>query len=168
MFPSLSETLEGRRRELDRAPVLSQLAARLEREPGEAGRNEAFDARLAELKREFEASLADDLNISGALGALFRLVREVHVALDKQELPLDSRGELQEALSWFDGVLGVFSRHTEEHDEQIDDLVRRRDEARASRDFAEADRIRDELTASGIQLEDTPQGTVWKRKLSGG
>jgi cysteinyl-tRNA synthetase len=144
---------------------LDDLAARLDREPEEAGRNAEFDARLAELKDEFRDSLADDLNISGALGALFRLVRETHVALDKRELPGDSRGELREALGWFDSALGILERPSVEADEEIDDLVRRRDEARASKDFAEADRIRDELAAKGIQLEDTPQGTVWKRKL---
>ena len=45
----------------------------------------------------------------------------------------------------------------------IDALVRERDEARAARDFARADALRDELTARGITLEDTPAGTVWRR-----
>ena len=53
--------------------------------------------------------------------------------------------------------------HDNDDDAEIDDLVRRRDDARASKDFATADALRDELTARGIQLEDTPGGTIWHR-----
>ena len=48
-------------------------------------------------------------------------------------------------------------------DAEIDDLVRRRDDARVAKDFATADALRDELTSRGIQLEDTPGGTIWHR-----
>jgi cysteinyl-tRNA synthetase len=120
---------------------------------------------LADEVAEFERSLGDDLNISGALGAVFRLVRETHVALDKGELPQGSRAGLDAALERLDGVLGLLQRPEVAVDDEIEDLIRRRDEARAARDFAEADRIRDQLTERGIVLEDTPGGTVWKRRL---
>jgi cysteinyl-tRNA synthetase len=158
-----SEALAQSTSELQR---LDDLIARLGRaqEP-EAGHDEAFESRLEEEAAEFTRSLGDDLNISGALGAVFRLVREVNVALDKNELPQGSRAKLDAALGHLDGVLGLLARGEVAVDEEIDDLIRKRNEARRDRDFAEADRIRDELAARGILLEDTTDGTVWKRRL---
>ncbi len=84
-FPALTQSTC----ELQR---LDDLMARMERENGQCeGHNEAFDSRVDEEAAEFRRGLGDDLNISGALGALFRLVRETHVALDKRELPQGSR-----------------------------------------------------------------------------
>ncbi len=145
---------------------LDDLVRRLDREPAEAGRNAAFDRSVGELQDGFAASLGDDLNISGALGAVFRLVREAHVAMDRGELPSDSRDTLRAALGRFDTVLDVLAGPADGLDAEIEQQIRLRDRARRAKNWAEADRIRDELAARGILLEDTPQGTVWKRKLS--
>jgi cysteinyl-tRNA synthetase len=103
--------------------------------------------------------------VSGALGSVFRLVRESHAALDRRELPASSRARLSEALGRFDGVLGVLGRSEEALDAEVEGLIEKRQAARKARDWAEADRIRTELSDRGIVLEDTPQGVRWKRSV---
>jgi len=134
----------------------------------------AVQAAAERLAEDFRAALADDLNMSKALAALFAFVKEVNKAVEEGLVPGDKE-RVAGALAEADRVLGVLDpgEWTEdgagggaeaEGDEEIEELIRRREEARAGRDFAEADRLRDELTARGIVLEDTPQGTRWKRK----
>ena len=161
----LNFTFEGLRQSTSEVQRLDDLASRLEREPAQAGSDEAFDRRAERAADEFGAALADDLNVSEALGALFRLVRDAHVAMNKDELPAASRRVLAAVLDRIDEVLGVMDRPEVALDSEIEELIEQRIQARKSKDFAQADRIRDELAARGIILEDTPQGTVWKRQL---
>jgi cysteinyl-tRNA synthetase len=158
-FAALSQTTS----EIGR---LDDLSSRLEREPVADGSNGTFDAAIEEMVGCFGEALADDLNISGALGTLFQSVREAHIAMDKGELPTDSRAKLVAALGRMDKVLGIMERPEMVLEERIEELIRQRDHARKRKDFSEADMIRGKLDELGIILEDTPQGTVWKRKLS--
>jgi len=119
----------------------------------------------------FLEAMADDLNVSRALAELWTLARDANGALDAaaDTLAAESRDALLEALAGMDAVLGVLdladpSRRSEgDSDEEIERLVHMRNEARARRDFAAADRLRDQLAAQGVRLEDAAGGTRWAR-----
>ncbi|MGO8703801.1 MAG: cysteine--tRNA ligase [Candidatus Brocadiia bacterium] len=117
-------------------------------------------AALEKGKNGFDAALADDLNTSAALAALFDMLRDVN------KLELSPAGAAQAAalLASFDKVMGVLGEEKEESpDAEIESLIRRREEARARRDFKTSDDIRTQLKAKGIILEDSAGGTRWKR-----
>ncbi len=120
---------------------------------------EFIDKRRA----EFIAAMDDDLNTADALAAVFSLVREINTAIAGGA----GRKTLAACADAFDeltGVLGlVYNRNTENIDSEIEALIEKRTAARKAKDFATADKIRDELKAMGILLEDTPQGVKWSR-----
>ena len=118
----------------------------------------------------FTAALDDDLNASDGLGATFTMVREANLALDEAAAVSTAGLEaLRVALDDFDAVFGVLSLRDREEasavagiEEWVEERIAARAAARADRDFARADAIRDELLDRGVALEDGPSGTRWK------
>jgi cysteinyl-tRNA synthetase len=114
--------------------------------------------------------MQDDLNTAAALGAIFELVSELNSAVDAGAIGTGDVLVAKEAFDRFDRVLGVVSLRQAEDArppvpvEEIDRLVEDRHAARRRRDFGAADRIRQDLAARGVLLEDNPAGTRWKRK----
>jgi cysteinyl-tRNA synthetase len=96
-----------------------------------------------------------------ALAGIFDAARRANRAIDEGDV--ERASSIVNAVDELLGVLGLDRADTDGDDDAIDALVRERDDARANRDFARADAIRDDLTARGIKLEDTPTGTIWHR-----
>ena len=132
----------------------------------EGGENDgAIIAQIDKRKVEFVDAMEDDLNTADAIGVLFELIRDLNTNVNDKTV---SRAVAEYAISAFDeltDVLGlVYNRDKKGSlDDEIEALIEQRNAARKAKNWAEADRIRDELKAQGIVLEDTAQGVKWHR-----
>jgi cysteinyl-tRNA synthetase len=175
----LNFTFDGLQQATSSVERLRNFADRLKLGKFPAGKQKGVAERIAKAAEEFDGGLSDDLNTARALAAVFDLVREANIAMDKGEFRQGDVSATQEFLATFDRVFAVLEDNDSEKlgaigyggekeglsDAEIDQLVAERDAAKKKRDFAVADRIRKELTDRGIIIEDTKDGSVrWKRK----
>jgi len=175
----LNFTMEGLQQAASSVERLRQFMIRLaEIKSGAKKADDKIVARVRKAEEEFDAGMADDLNTAQALAAVFELVRDTNIAMESGKLSAADAEVVRKATMGFDEIfavlkdddterlraLGFASEASGPSDEEINALVAKRVAAKKSRDFAESDRIRDELATHGIVLEDTRDGVRWKRK----
>lgn len=116
-------------------------------------------------REQFISAMDDDLNTTDAIASIFELVRDINTNVVGKT---PSKALVEGAIAMFDeltGVLGlVYNRKTETLDSDVEALIEARTNARKEKNWAEADRIRDQLKEMGIVLEDTAQGVKWHRE----
>ncbi|WP_404335743.1 cysteine--tRNA ligase [Planococcus rifietoensis] len=136
---------------------------RLENSAGLGDHNDIWLSKIEAIKQEFIETMDDDFNTANAISKLFDLSKLANTYLLEKQT---AEPVLQTFIDVFDelaGVLGLPFAQTELLDAEIEALLEERIQARKNRDFARSDEIRDQLKEQNIILEDTAQGTRWKR-----
>jgi cysteinyl-tRNA synthetase len=125
-------------------------------------------ARIEQLmetaENDFDKAMDDDLSINAALATLFDFVREVNNLLDDNMINRKEAQQVQDLMIRFDKVLGVIGEieRTERLSKEAEELIKKREEARKTKDWKTADKIREQLKTLGITIEDTDQGVKWR------
>lgn len=116
-------------------------------------------------KEQFITSMDDDLNTADGLSAIFELVKDINTRVLDKAVSKEICNRAAEIFDELCDVLGIlYNRKSNDIDAEIEALIAKRQEARKNRDFATADKIRDDLKARGIILKDTPQGVTWTKE----
>jgi cysteinyl-tRNA synthetase len=164
------EGLEDADRSLERLAELRDRLRRVRNAGGDGGSG-ALGEAARRARAAFEEAMDDDLNVSGALAAVFDFVREANARLDEVDdrEPADDAEAALAFLEDFDRVFGVLALRERERRSiapelrsWLEEKIADREAAREAGDYERADAIRDEIEARGIALEDTPEGPQWK------
>lgn len=122
-------------------------------------------AELDKRKEQFIEAMDDDLNTADGIAAVFELTKDINTKILDKDV---SKAVCEHAAQLYDelcGVLGIlYNRKENTLDSEIEALIEQRQEARKNKDWATADKIRDDLKARGIILKDTPQGVTWTKE----
>ncbi len=142
---------------------LKDFLYRLQNDSYSEGKSIEIEALVQRAIQSFEESLDDDLNISGALAAMFELVYEINKLADSKNVFAQDIPAIEAAIRKMDQVLGIAVFPETSISADIEGWIEKRNEARRRKDFREADEIRATLLKQGIILEDSPAGTRWKK-----
>lgn len=158
--------LEGARSAIHRINAFIRRLKEVANAANAPAHNGEFTKLVQAAQENFDNSLADDLNISAALGAIFELVRDGNTALDAGQVSKEEANAALDAFCKFDSILGVLEGFKDCVcvPAELLQLLEERKDARARKDWARADQIRQEITDKGYTIEDTPLGARLVKK----
>ncbi|MBN8725762.1 MAG: cysteine--tRNA ligase [Acidobacteria bacterium] len=160
----LNFTLEGLKGDEIRVKKLQDFQRRLHKTNCLPGSSSEVSYAIKKARQEFEAAMDDDLNTSSALAAVAIFESEINKAIASESLLADDKQAALDFIKGVEQVLGIFGEYKEEIlDSDIQQLIEERLSARKNKNFARADEIRKYLAEKGIILQDTKDGTDWRR-----
>jgi len=124
--------------------------------------NKTIKESIQSTREEFRKALDDDLNISGAMGVIFRFIKNINILISSGSMGKNNACQVKEFIEEIDSVLVVLEKESQQIPQHLACLIQAREKARNNKDFKTADNIREILCKKGILLEDTPYGTRWK------
>ena len=132
-------------------------------------KSEFLASKIKDTEQKFVTAMDDDFNVQNALTAIYDLLPEINANINAKNA---DKGALKKAAKLLTSWLAIFgidvqrliTAENQNDDEQVQRLIKKREEARKNKDWAQSDALRDELKQMGITVEDTPQGTRWLRE----
>jgi cysteinyl-tRNA synthetase len=146
---------------------LRDFADRVGRSEPAAAEDATLVDRIAAVSAGYKEALDDDLNLPQGIGLVFELIREANAALDEGAVGPRGHAALRALMDEVNTHVDVIGADEPGLAAEVERLIAEREAARAARDFARADRLRDELRERGIALEDSKEGVRWKRVRAG-
>ncbi|MEK6984636.1 MAG: DALR domain-containing protein [Nanoarchaeota archaeon] len=125
--------------------------------------NKQIEKLIQKTKKEFEDAMDDDLNISIGLSHIFDFVKEINTLMMENKIGKKDSEKIINLMKKFDKVLGILEEKDGKLSLEIKNLIEEREKARKEKDYAKADKVREDLKKKGIILEDTKEGVRWKR-----
>ena len=123
-----------------------------------------MEAQITESLAKFESAMDEDFNAQNGIAVVYDMAKKMNVYSEAGQVELDSINHLLETFKNMTAVFGLsFDQATEDLGARVEELIAQRLEAKKQKDFQKSDDIRDQLAAEGIILEDTPQGTRWRK-----
>lgn len=128
------------------------------------GNDKEVEANFANLEKDFVKVMDDDFNVQNGISVVYEMAKQLNVYSEKEKVYTDTINNLINTYKKVVEIFGIsFNEEKELLDDTIEKLIQERNEARKNKNFKRSDEIRDLLKEQGIILEDTAQGTRWKR-----
>lgn len=126
--------------------------------------DEGIEQQLTQLTQQFTDHMDDDFNVQNGLSDVYELMRLINRYSQQAQINLDNAHHLLDRYAQLLAIFGITLKFDYEVNAQVEELIQQREAARANKNFAQSDRLRQQLRQMGIILEDTPQGTRWHKE----
>jgi len=139
------------------------------KDESDSEKSESLNAKIKDTEQKFITAMDDDFNVQNALTVIYDLLPEINANINAKNADKDALKKAAKLLTSWLAIFGIdvqrlITAENQNDDEQVQRLIKKREEARKNKDWAQSDALRDELKQMGITVEDTPQGTRWLRE----